>query len=98
MTSGQPAQSAVGVDQADETTSADHHNEDEELTIDAALIAPGLGLAPGAFMAAIKRGVIHQLTERGTDEDAGRYRVTFRYRTRRCQVIVNPKTGVLVQG
>jgi hypothetical protein len=63
------------------------------LTIDAVLVAPLLGLAPDAFMAAIKCGTIWQLTERGIDDDEGRYRVTFRYRRRRCRIVVRPDIG-----
>jgi hypothetical protein len=63
------------------------------LTIDAALVAPLLGLAPDAFMDALKRGAISQVAERGIDDDEGSYRVTFRYRRRRCRVIVRRDIG-----
>lgn len=66
-----------------------------DLTIDASAVAPRLGLAPHAFMAAMRRGAISQITERGTDEDAGHYRVTFRFWRRRCRV-VNSDTGAVV--
>lgn len=69
----------------------------EPMTIDAGFIAPLLGLAPEAFMAAIRRGAVVHVTERGVDEDAGHYRVTFRYRRRRCRVIVSAKTGAVVR-
>lgn len=73
----------IGIPAADPASGA-------PLTIDAVLVAPLLGLAPDAFMAAIKRGAISQLTERGINDDEGCYRVTFRYRRRRCRVIVRP--------
>lgn len=69
----------------------------EPVTIDAGFVAPLLGLAPDAFMAAIRRGAVVQVTERGVDEDAGHYRVTFRYRRRRCRVIVAADSGVVVR-
>jgi hypothetical protein len=40
------------------------------LMIDAALVAPLLGLTPDAFMDALKRGAISQVTGRGIDDDA----------------------------
>jgi NAD(P)H-nitrite reductase large subunit len=92
-----PDQPAVGVDQASDAASEDRRSEDAQLIIDADLIAPRLGLASDAFMAAIRRGIVYQRTERGIDDDIGRYRVTFLYRERRCRVIVSPEAGAVVQ-
>lgn len=65
--------------------------EDEggNLVFDAAAVAPLLGLEPGAFMEELKKGLIHQTHERGTGEDGGRRRVTFRYRARQSVLIVD---------
>ena len=90
MTSERPSASIL---QADSLIPAEAPADSAPLTIDAILIAPLLGLAPDAFMDAIKRGAISQLTERGIDDDEGRYRVTFRYRRRRCRVVVRPDIG-----
>lgn len=90
MTSKQPITS---VTQPDTGISAVASVGGAALTIDADLVAPLLGLAPDAFMAAIRRGGISQVTERGIDDDQGRYRVTFRYRRRRCRIVVRADTG-----
>lgn len=90
MTSERPSASIV---QADSLIPAEASANSAHLTIDATLIAPLLGLAPDAFMDAIKRGAISQLAERGIDDDEGRYRVTFRYRRRRCRLVVHADIG-----
>jgi hypothetical protein len=51
-----------------------------DLVFDAAAVAPLLGLAPGSFMEELRRGVVYHVHERGTKEDIGKSRVTFRYR------------------
>lgn len=67
-----------------------------DIIIDAVAVAPLLGLSPDLFMSNLRHGRIAQLTERGVDEDAGLYRLTFRYRRRCCRVVVNPQTGTIV--
>lgn len=64
-------------------------DEDGRLVFDAALVAPLLGLAPGAFMDELRRGMIYQVHERGMGEDSGRTRVTFRHRARHFVVILD---------
>ena len=78
------------------TTTPNAACADPDLAIDADLVAPLLGLSPDDFMEAIRRGRVGQLTERGEDDDAGRYRVTFRYRRRRCQVVVDAQSGAAI--
>jgi hypothetical protein len=90
MTTDDPPAVASGQSAGEEAAS-------EAVTIDAGFVAPLLGLAPDAFMAAIRRGAVVQRTERGVDEDAGHYRVTFRYRRRRCRLIVSADTGAVLQ-
>jgi hypothetical protein len=80
------------------TTNPNVTGAEPDLTIDAGLVAPLLGLSLDDFMEAIRRGRIGQLTERGEDDDAGRYRVTFRYRRRRCQVVVDAQGGAAMPG
>ena len=53
---------------------------DGEITFDARLVAARLGLTPEMFMAELARGIVYRQVEQGTGEDAGRTRVTFRYR------------------
>ncbi len=69
---------------------------DTNIIIDALAVAPLLGLPPDLFMSNIRRGIITQVTELGVDEDAGLYRVTFRYRSRCCRVLVNPQAGTAI--
>ena len=59
-----------------------------ELTLDAALVAPRLGLSPERFMALWRRGIIRQSFEAGVGEDAGRFRVTLRYLAARVELFV----------
>jgi len=60
-----------------------------DITIDAALVAARLGLSPAHLMAEMQRGLVYQLTEKGEGEDAGRYRLTFRYRAREAVITVD---------
>lgn len=62
---------------------------DADITLPAELVASQFGLSPDRFMLALRLGQIRQVTEHGSDEDAGRVRITFRYRRRRCQVMVD---------
>lgn len=73
---------------------ADRSDISEPVIINAGFVAPLLDLAPEVFMAAVRRDAVVQMTEHGIDEDAGHYRVTFRYRRRRCRVIVSAGSGV----
>ena len=63
---------------------------DGEITIDAELLAPKLGLSAEALKAEMRKGNVSSVAETGIDEDAGRTRVTFRYRTRAWTVVVDP--------
>jgi len=78
------------------TESAASGIADPAVTLDAGMVASMLGLSPEAFMRGVQRGMIVQRTERGQDEDAGWFRVTFRFRRRRCRVRFNPDTGMIV--
>lgn len=59
-----------------------------EVVIDAELVSPRLGLTAETFVSELKRGVVYQVTERSTGGELWPYRITFRYRARRCQVLV----------
>jgi hypothetical protein len=47
------------------------------LHINASVIAQGLALEPSLVQAMMRKGEITSLCERGVNEDAGRYRLTF---------------------
>jgi hypothetical protein len=60
-----------------------------DFVFDAAAVAPLLGLAPGPFMEELRKGAVYQVHERGTEEDSGKTRVTFRYRARQSVLTVD---------
>jgi hypothetical protein len=70
--------------------------EDGEITIAADLLAQKLGLSVEALKAQTRRGYVYSLAEQGVAEDAGRTRLTFRYRTRSWTAVVEPD-GTLVE-
>ena len=55
---------------------------DGDYTVPATVLAEGFGLTPDVFWREMKRGIVHGVVERGQAEDAGRTRLTFRYRAR----------------
>ena len=63
---------------------------DGEITIDAKLLAPKLGLSAEALKAKMRKGIVSSVAATGINEDAGSTRVTFRYRTRAWTVVVDP--------
>ena len=68
---------------------------DGDVEVDASLIARGLNLPIEQFMAELRRGIVYSTTERGIGEDAGRCRLTFRYRSRVFQLIVTTSGAVV---
>ncbi|HEU4603492.1 MAG TPA: DUF6522 family protein [Steroidobacteraceae bacterium] len=69
--------------------------ENGTFTVAAAVIAEPLGLDPSAVQAQMRNGRITSLCERGVDEDAGRYRLTFFHGRRRLRVVVD-ESGTIV--
>jgi hypothetical protein len=55
---------------------------DDGIIIDAEVLAPKLGLSAEALKGEMRKGIVYSVAETGVDEDAGRIRLTFRYRTR----------------
>ena len=72
------------------------HVEFEEggISVDADLIAEGLGLEPSTVPVLMREGTITSLCEHGIDRDAGLYRLTFFYLNRRLSLIVDSKGKV----
>jgi Family of unknown function (DUF6522) len=64
--------------------------QDDEVTIDADYLAEKLGLSTDRLRAEMRRGIVYGLVERGVGNDAGRLRLTFRYRARSWTVVVQP--------
>jgi hypothetical protein len=67
-----------------------------ELRVDAETIAEGLGLSPAVVLAGMRQRKITSLCERGVDEDAGRYRLTFLYAQRRLRLVVD-EAGIITE-
>jgi hypothetical protein len=63
---------------------------DGEITIDAELLAPKLGLSAASLKAEMRKGIVSSAAETGINEDVGRTRLTFRYRSRAWTVVVDP--------
>ena len=63
--------------------------EEGTLNIDAAVIGRGLNIEPSIVQGRMREGKITVLSERGVDEDAGRYRLTFFYENRRFRLVVD---------
>ena len=62
---------------------------DPSVEIDGALVARELGLETDEFRRLMGIRKIKVLCERGTGEDAGRYRATFYHEDRRARFIVD---------
>jgi hypothetical protein len=65
------------------------------ITVPAEDIAVGLGVPVEIFLAGLRAGIVYQTAELGLDSDAGRRRLTFRFRHRQFQVIVD-ENGYIV--
>lgn len=60
----------------------------DDVTVEASYLAARLGLSVDQLRAEMPRGIIYSVVERGMGEDAGRLRLTFRYRARAWTVVV----------
>jgi len=63
--------------------------EDGGIEVDARLIGKALGIGPELVQAGLREGSITSLCERGIDEDAGSYRLSFYTRHRRLRLVVD---------
>jgi Family of unknown function (DUF6522) len=59
----------------------------DDVTVEASYLAARLGLPVDRLRAEMRRGIIYSVVERGVGEDAGRLRLTFRYRARAWTVV-----------
>ena len=67
----------------------------ESFSVDAALVASNFGLAPTLCRTLMRDGRITSRCERGVDEDAGRYRLTFFYGAQRLRIVVDEAGEIL---
>jgi hypothetical protein len=70
--------------------------EGDTVEIDAVIIAEALQVSPQQLQAAMRSGSITAVCERGLDEDAGTFRLSFMARNRRLRLIVD-ETGVVLR-
>ena len=66
------------------------------IEVEASVIAHGLGLALPQFRKQMQAGEITSLSERGTDADSGRHRLTFFTKHRRFRLVVD-ESGTILQ-
>jgi hypothetical protein len=69
--------------------------EQENLQINAAIIAESFGIEPSTIQARMREGKITSTCERGINADAGRYRLTFFYESQRLRLIVDNEGHIL---
>ncbi|MGA8698561.1 MAG: DUF6522 family protein [Xanthobacteraceae bacterium] len=69
--------------------------EEGALRIDAAVIGRGLNVEPSLVQVRMREGKITVLCERGIDEDAGRYRLTFFHENRRFRLVVDDEGNAI---
>jgi hypothetical protein len=70
--------------------------EEGTLCVDAAIIGRGLRVEPALVPVRMREGKVTVICERGLDEDAGRYRLTFFYQNRRFRLVVD-EAGKAIQ-
>lgn len=68
---------------------------DDGFEVDAKVIAQALDLDPAAVPAMMKAGEITGICERGEGPDAGRYRLTFRFKDRNLRLVVAADGGII---
>lgn len=68
---------------------------DDGITVDAAIIAKGLGIPPAAVQAGMREGAITSRCERGIGRHAGRYRLTFFHGDRRLRLVVDEGCNIV---
>lgn len=70
--------------------------ENGTVAIDASVIAEGLGIALPLLREQMRAGEITSRSERGIDDDNGRYRLSFFSEHRRFRVVVD-QAGAIIQ-
>jgi hypothetical protein len=70
--------------------------EDGTIEVPAELVAEGLGIEPPRLRTGMREGKITGRSERGIDDDTGRYRLTFFSEHRRFRLIID-ESGTILQ-
>jgi Family of unknown function (DUF6522) len=68
----------------------------DDVTVEATYLATRLGLSVDRLRTEMRRGIVYGVVERGIGEDAGRLRLTFRYRTRAWTAVIQ-RDGTLIE-
>lgn len=71
------------------------HVEDGAIVVDAEIIGNALGIEKGQVQPLMHEGKITTLSEHGIGDDAGTYRITFFYLSRRARLIVSEQGHIL---
>ena len=69
--------------------------EQGAFSIDADIVAAGLGIEPALVQPLMRDGKITSVCERGAGEDAGRYRLTFFHANRAFHLVVDEEGQVI---
>ena len=69
--------------------------ENGTFTVDAAIIAELFGLEPANVPSQMREGKITSVCERGVDDDAGHYRLTFFRGQQRLRLVVDDSGTIL---
>jgi 6-phosphogluconolactonase (cycloisomerase 2 family) len=69
--------------------------EENSISVDARLIGHSLGIDAALVQSLMREGEITSVCERGIDEDAGTYRLTFFHRNRRARFIVGELGNII---
>ena len=77
------------------STDAEIEVRADEIQVDAAVIAAGLGIELSAVCGLMRSGELTSLCERGVAEDEGRFRMTFFYRGKRFRVTIDEEGRIV---
>jgi hypothetical protein len=69
--------------------------ENNSISIDARAVAKSLDLDAADVLSLIREGKITSTCERGVDEDAGTYRLTFFHASRRVRLIIGEGGNII---
>ncbi len=69
--------------------------ENDDIQVDASVIAEGLGMTPSRLQEQMRAGKITTISERGVDADSGRRRLTFLSENRRFRLVVGEDGSIL---
>jgi hypothetical protein len=71
--------------------------EEGTVSVDASIVAGGLGIALPLVQPKMRAGEITSLYERGAGEDTGRHRITFYYEKRSFSVVVDAEGAIIAR-